>query len=68
MLWTLYVSTALLIFDIILNFLTSFYEKGYLITNHYKVASHYFRNGFIYDIFCVFTLCYVLIEETNEDN
>ncbi|CAD8048420.1 unnamed protein product [Paramecium sonneborni] len=68
LLWTLQVSTALLIFDIILNFITSFYEKGYLITNHQKVVCNYLRNGFIYDIFCVVTLVLVLAQELNEQN
>ncbi|CAK90813.1 unnamed protein product (macronuclear) [Paramecium tetraurelia] len=68
LLWTLQVSTSLLIFDILLNFITSFYEKGYLITNHYKVARNYIRNGFIYDIFCVVTLVLVLAQEISEQN
>ncbi|CAD8052274.1 unnamed protein product [Paramecium sonneborni] len=68
LLWTLQVSTALLIFDIILNFITSFYEKGYLQTNHQKVVWNYLRNGFIYDLFCVVTLLVVLAQELSEQN
>jgi potassium voltage-gated channel Eag-related subfamily H protein 5 len=61
--WTLYTCTALLIFDILVNFITSYYDKGYLITNHFKVAVNYCKNGFIYDVFCVITLVFVMSEE-----
>ena len=61
--WTLIGSIAMMILDIVINFDTSFYDKGLIVTDHTIIASKYIANGFIYDAFSAASLLIVYMQE-----
>lgn len=57
---SVYICMILLVIDILINFITSFYEKGYLIMEHSRIAIHYIKSGFLFDLICILSLLIVM--------
>lgn len=58
----------LLAIDIVLNFMTAYYEKGHLVTRFSKIAVNYLTFNFIFDFVCILSLIIVISEELDERN
>ena len=48
------VVSSLYILDVALSFNTSYYSKGFLVENRYKIAKHYFKHNFFPDLLSSF--------------
>ncbi len=46
-------SFFLFLFDVLIEFNTAFYMHGNLITKKSKIAKHYMKNNFLFDIIAV---------------
>lgn len=56
-----YFCIGLLAMDIVVNSMTSYYDKGHLVTDFGSVVINYTKNGLGYDVFCLATLLTVML-------